>query len=368
MNGNREFGMSAKAIVKDISHIGGPDAWFRPDPGNPYVQAGIGTLVRNAPTVGEALKKAGLDFEVKKRQHYFYPSSSDMNAAPQPNLGSFALVRSDTNEPLATVGKEYAPFQTGELAELVQVVSAEHGLAIDAAFSRHGGKQFGFIVPIGPLKIHGVDEVHRHLTFIGGHDGGTGVSITPGTLRRSCLNSLELEMYSRSMHARHDGNLAANIENMRRALQGLPAQIARIDGTLLALADRKLSVDEMRAFLWRTYAASVNEDPTELGAIAAKPDAASVTDEKRATAKRAMDTLEVWWANLTAPENIGMDGELGGMTAWHGVNAVTQWVDHQRKSTPKGRENLGHIFGQAARIKQHALTGAMALVGVGGGA
>jgi phage/plasmid-like protein (TIGR03299 family) len=337
--------------------------------GDAWSRAGIGTVVRGCATVDEAVQKAGLDFTVEKWPHYFQVFEG-MSSTLKVHKGSFALVRTDTRAPLATVGAGYEPFQPRELVDLVTALAHDGAVQpVEVAGSLAGGKRVFLLTPLAPTVLRGVDTVHKSLWFSAGNDGNTGVSIRFATLRASCLNSLFFGD-TFTFNAAHTATLAAKVRAVKELLLRMPEAEATASNTIRALAGARLSPEKVRSFMLKLYADAFAKGAprdafyTELASMfAVATDAEKSANPKYA---HAVDTLGAWQANLESPLNVGNDGELGNGTVWHALNAVTQWVDHGRKSTPQGRANLAHVVGGPALVKAKALKLALEYAGIAG--
>ncbi len=101
---------------------------------------GLGQIVKDYPTSSEAIKHAGLDYEVEKRKLFTF-DGENQNGDPDsaiiipeievPNF--FATVRTDTDEVLGVVGKDYQIVQNRDAFNFFDAIVGGDGIQYETA-------------------------------------------------------------------------------------------------------------------------------------------------------------------------------------------------------------------------------------------
>ena len=101
---------------------------------------GLGTVVEEAPTPNDALKIAGLDWEVEQTANVRGYS----RGTPVESDKWVLNVRNDTNEVLGCVTSNYTPIQNSDVAEFCERLSMDTVVKVESAGSLFGGKRLWF--------------------------------------------------------------------------------------------------------------------------------------------------------------------------------------------------------------------------------
>lgn len=304
---------------------------------------GLGTVVQNAPNAFGVLDIAKLGWRVEKT-----PLTTQFRDETLVVPNRFATVRSDTKEVLGLVSDHYRVCQNDELACLIDRLS-EDGTCprFETAGSLRGGRDVFFLAQLetfyaGPRKT---DEVQRFVLFVNSHDGQGLLQVLPTTVRVVCNNTLQAALSDGrevTGTVRHVENLEQQLENAAKHLLRVVKSHEDYADAVRALAKRKLSRDELKAFFTDAFLAIEGTRATR--------------EEKERVEARAAKQLEQWIENLERGDNVVKSTEG---TAWAALNAVTYWADHQRVSTSD--RTWSKVLGPAAQAKVRAQKVALAL-------
>lgn len=158
---------------------------------------GLGTIVQEAPTSGEALSLAGLDWTVRQEPVIYKDQDS----------GYFMNIRSTDDKVLGVVGGRYKPVQNVEAFNFVdELVGA--GVTYETAGSLSTGKRIWLLAKMPDIKILG-DVVEPYMCLTNCHDGFGSLKVCMTPVRVVCQNTLNLALNSakRSWNCRHTGNI-----------------------------------------------------------------------------------------------------------------------------------------------------------------
>lgn len=173
---------------------------------------GLGKVVQDAPTSEEAIKLAGLDWDVAQEEMY------TANGAKVPD--AFANVRTSDNSVLGVVGNRYEIVQNSEAFSFTDELLGE-GVRYETAGSLKNGKVIWLLAKLPEeYKILG-DPVETFLTFTNSFDGSGAIKVAVSGVRVVCANTLNacLKQARRTWSARHTGSIGAKMDQARETLQ-----------------------------------------------------------------------------------------------------------------------------------------------------
>ena len=267
--------------------------------------AGVGTDVATCKTVGEVLVASGLDFEVEKRPIYL----ADNTLIP----GKMATVRTDTNEPLGVVSKNYSVYQNGDAFDFI-------GNIADIQFVKAGQTKTGMIYIIGKLPSVTVlnDTFTPYVIFQTSHNGLYTVRATICPLRIVCQNQFAMSFResSNTISIQHSSQLPQKIAQAQRLLNDTAVYMTTFTGTAEELAtlhiDKNLGARRVIDAFFK-----VTQEMTER--------------QISAVERQRIEFLQAYHAD----DNANFQG-----TAWGLVNAFTDYTTHrERKKTKNAHES-----------------------------
>lgn len=166
---------------------------------------GLGTIVKEAPKSDEAIKLAGLDWEVVQEKVY---------AGGQEVKGYYANIRSDNGKVLGIVTQRYKVVQNREAFAFTDLLLGE-GLEYETAGSLREGRLVWLLGRLPEVKI--LDDITiPYVVFVNGHDGFYSIKVALTPVRVVCYNTLVMALNGapRVWSVRHVGNLS---EKTRRS-------------------------------------------------------------------------------------------------------------------------------------------------------
>lgn len=187
---------------------------------------GIGVNVNEAHSLDTAIKMSGLDFEVEKFPVSFSrPTPQTLSNGtnilvnvPYTIKDQFATVRTDTNEPLGIVGKNYSILQNREAFDFLDSLTSDAKFETAGFYGPNGAKSF-ITMSTEPLTILG-DEFAPYLLFMNSFDGSGTVKAMFTPVRVWCSNCLNRAMKSAQnrISIRHSINMKSNLEIAKAVL------------------------------------------------------------------------------------------------------------------------------------------------------
>lgn len=289
---------------------------------------GLGTEVSEAPTSADALRLAGLDWEVQQKNIQVCGGSKIENYK--------ANVRSSDGAVLGVVTDSYKIVQNAEAFSFTdELIGGD--VRYETAGSLRGGKKIWLLAKMPERKIAG-DAVEPYLCFSNTHDGTGAIRVCMTPIRVVCNNTLNLALNTakRQWSARHMGNIEQKMHEARMCLQLADAYMDGLGDYADKLANKTINDEELDKILNEMFPVEENG-----------------SDRRKATVKKAKDEFMVcyWRPDIAQFLN----------TAWGVVNAMSDMVSHSEpfRNTANYRENnWGRIMdGHKMLDKLNALVG-----------
>jgi phage/plasmid-like protein (TIGR03299 family) len=300
---------------------------------------GLGTALDHPATSAEAITAAGLDWPVELK-----PATVDGIPIPRAR----AVVRMDRMEPIAVVGERYVPVQNAEAFAFFDQLIGEGQAAYETAGALDRGRRIWLLARLpGEVWVTKEDNVGKYLLLTTSHDGVSPLRALFTPIRVVCQNTLRAAMNEAGsgsgVSVRHVGDVLGKAEVAKRLLEITVKYYDTFEDQSKALAGRSLTGETVRAYF------------RDL-----------VPDPKDADPARAVATRET----LVRLFETGRGNTLTTVrgTLWAALNAVAEFVDHERPTRVKDGESAplkrfeSALFGSGASLKERAWSLALARV------
>lgn len=290
---------------------------------------GLGVQVEDALCSDEALKMAGLDWEVN--QEPIMIESGDVIA------GYKANVRDSDNAILGIVTDRYKVVQNTQAFDFTNGLIGGD-VRYETAGSLQGGKRIWLLAKMPTKSILG-DDVEPYLCFTNTHDGSGAIRICMTPIRVVCNNTLNiaLDTAQRQWSTKHMGDLETKMEEARNCLAMANSYMMALDESSDRLANTKISDDAIMAAFDELFPVDDNS-----------------TDRKKENVKQVKDEFMVCYFSPDISQFKG--------TVWGAVNAMSDLVCHnapKRTTATYQENNWGRIIdGHPIMDKFCALVGA----------
>lgn len=172
---------------------------------------GLGTIVMDAPSSAEALRLAGLDWDVVQE-----PVCTGYG---EPVEGYRANVRSTDRRVLGVVSDRYKVVQNVEAFRFTDELLGK-GVRYETAGSLQEGRKVWLLARFPREYIIAGERISPYLVFSNTHDGSGSVKVAITPVRVVCNNTLNLALTtaSRSFSMMHTGDIRGKIEEARDTL------------------------------------------------------------------------------------------------------------------------------------------------------
>ena len=253
------------------------------------------------------------------------------------------LYRSDTKAPLSVVSGRYQVVQPKAVLEFYRDLTEISGFELETAGVLKEGKKFWALARTGKeTALKGNDLVKGYLLLATSFDGTLATTATPTTVRVVCNNTLTIALNGASSAIKVPHSTSFDARQVKKQLGIAVSQWDSFMYRMKTLSERKVKSHEaMNYFLKVLCLTDQHVDPAQ-GLIN----------------ERALKKVQAMY------EGQGHGSELASAsgTAWGLLNAVTEFVDHEKRARSQEYRLDSAWFGQGANLKQRALDHALQLV------
>jgi len=178
---------------------------------------GLGQIVQDYPTSEEAIKFAGLDYEVRKEKLFIHPSNDYQEVE-----SFFATIRTDTLQMLGVVGSRYEVMQNKSAFTFFDaLVSDDSGIKYETAGALGNGERI-FITAKMPdvIRIGRKDDIEEYIFLTTSHDGSGSIMAAFTPVRIVCNNTLNmaLQNHSNAVYIKHTANAEQKLQEAARII------------------------------------------------------------------------------------------------------------------------------------------------------
>lgn len=276
---------------------------------------GLGTVVENAPNLEEAIKLAGLDWEVEKKK--IYCEGKEI----KDRFGVCREVEPDKWLTFGIVSGKYHPIQNRDCFNFLESIVGEE-LEYETAGSLFNGKKNFITCKMKRTWTVGDDEIENYLLCSNSHDGKNTLKVAVTPVRVVCNNTLQEAIHvSKSIFTvKHFSNINSKINEARNVLGFATNYMERFVESGNQLIDIRLNGDHFQGILDVLFG------------------------KKEGKSKRALTirnkNIEKFMVCMTAD-----DLRAYNSTAWQVLNAVSDFETHYKPTTLTMKENLaGHVM------------------------
>lgn len=282
-------------------------------------------------TSEQAIVAAGLDWNVETQPLYL----ADGTLVP-----SNATVRTDTNQVLGVVGKNYTPLQNKKAFEFFDGFLQSGQVTFETAGSLREGKRIWVLAKINkdPLVIAGNDIVEKYVLLSNSHDGTMAVRAGFTPIRVVCNNTLSMAMQKGSselIRIKHGKNVEDNVERVREIMNLANQNFEATAEQYRMLANRQVSRADLEKFVKLVF---TGPKYVELEKLGLNPN------------KRIIESIIPLFEKGRGNDMREIKG-----TAWAAYNAVNEYLQYVRGSDEDSRLDK-MWFGDGATLNQSALS------------
>lgn len=203
---------------------------------------GLGKIVMEAPTSKDALRLAGLDWNVVQEPIY-----TEFNEVVE---GYKANVRDTDRKVLGVVSDRYKVVQNADAFSFTDELLGK-GVRYETAGSLQEGKKVWLLARLPREYIIGGERISPYLVFSNTHDGSGSVKVAVTPVRVVCNNTLNLALdtASRSFSMVHTGNIQDKIQEAKDTLFMAESYMDCLGAEFEQLRRQKMTDAQVKEFM-----------------------------------------------------------------------------------------------------------------------
>jgi phage/plasmid-like protein (TIGR03299 family) len=203
---------------------------------------GLGTIVAEAPASAEALKLAGLDWNVVQKPIY--------TSFNRPVEGYKANVRDSDGKVLGVVSDRYKVVQNVDAFSFTDELLGK-GVRYETAGSLQEGRKVWLLARLPREYVIGGELISPYLVFSNTHDGSGSVKVAVTPIRVVCNNTLNLALSKakRAFSIMHTGNIHDKIQEAKDTLFMADAYMENLGAEFEQLRRQKVTDAQIKEYI-----------------------------------------------------------------------------------------------------------------------
>lgn len=272
---------------------------------------GLGTIIQNAVTSEEALKLAGLDWNVVQ-------SDIICQGTLEKIAGFKVNIRDTDHKILGVVSDKYKPVQNKEAFAFTDSLLG-NGVKYETAGSLSSGRRVWMLAKMEGRMVTD-EKIDPYLVFTNSHDGTGAIRVAITPIRVVCQNTLNLALQTarRQWSCTHIGDVEEKMEEARATLLNADRYMKELKEKFGDLKLKKMSDDKVREYI--DFLFPIQPEEGEI---------------RKINIKRMREDLSMRY--FDSPDLMHLE-----KSAFRFVNAVSDFATHRQpgRSTPNYQENL----------------------------
>jgi phage/plasmid-like protein (TIGR03299 family) len=279
-------------------------------------------------TSADAIKKAGLNWNVETRDLYYSTGEGSVKKDDKFK----AVVRTVDNSRLGVVKSGYTPIQNAEAFSFMDTLVDEGLMKYHSAGSWGNGQRVWLLGKISETEIVPQDILEKYILLFNSHNGSSSLKAVLTSLRIVCTNAVILALEkgeNTGIHVRHTRNAKDHLATARDVFKLMSTQSDKMTNIARKLAQLRVTDQDFEHLTLRL----VPNPPPEVSARYAEKKREQLTD---------------LFHNGKGHNIPGVAG-----TGWAALNAVTEYTNHMR-GTRGGEAAIKRLestlFGPSAKM------------------
>lgn len=287
-------------------------------------------------SIDEWKRAAGMEWRVQRSKIRFLDGEGTVHTDESEHV----LFRSDTKAKLGIVSAGYKIVQPGEMLETFRDLSENAGLRIETAGTLFGGKRFWALAKVNDgVDVQGQDRVSPYVLLSSSCDGSSKTTARFTAIRAVCNNTVTLAFQTSKAAFSCSHRSRFSPEAAKAVLASANAQFASYVEASRALTKLRMDKARVDAFLVQLLGDG-------------KKEAKDVRETKG-----YKGILRLFQGSALGGTLLSAEG-----TAWGLVNAVTEYVDHDKSRSSPDHTVWNSWYGPGDALKSAAMDSALALV------
>lgn len=301
---------------------------------------GLGTMLDNPPTVEEAIRLAGLDWNVMLQPLYSKVEGAEISTDHR------ATIRQSDLKVLGVVGPGYHAVQNKDAFAFFQPVVESGKVEIETAGSLREGRRVWMLAKVKGCDADVVagDQVKGYFLLANSHDGTITLRLGFTGTRVVCSNTMAMALgkgNGKMLRIRHTKGAEEAMQQLHSIIDWSQQEFAASVEQMRSLANKGVTEATLRAYVRKVFQKTV-EDKT-------------VAEEEEEVKFERLEN------NIIPLFEKGRGNDLPGVkgTMWAAYNAVSEYLTWNRGRSASNRMD-SLWFGEGQKVNQKAFQLALA--------
>ncbi len=280
-------------------------------------------------------QQAGMDWEILESPVRYMTEASGTSGSIHAFMDNKVLFRSDTHTPLSVVSQRYQVVQPRAILEFYRDLTEQSGFELETAGVLKGGRKIWALARTGQsTALRGRDVTNGYVLLATACDGTLATTAQFTSIRVVCNNTLAVALAGGAHAVKVPHSTSFDPEAVKKQLGISVSSWDDFMYRMKGLSERKVKAVEAERYFLRVFSdQSLNSK--SLG---------------QANERAMTKALELYQGR-----GKGADLDSAKGTAFGLLNAVTEFIDHERRARSTDHRLDSAWFGQGAVIKQKAL-------------
>ena len=302
-----------------------------------YVNAapwhGLGNLLAPKQSIEVWANQAGMSFRILEAPVRYNAKSPGMPTGMMSFPKQKVLYRSDSRIPLSVVSDRFLVVQPREILEFYRDLTEVSGFELETAGVLKSGRKLWALAKTGQSgSLKGGDSMQGYLLLATACDGTLATTAQFTSIRVVCANTLAIALGNGVGAVKVPHNTKFDPQVVKKQLGISASSWDSFMYRMKTLSERKVKPQEATNYFLRVFKDGI-EPAIQPGQ------------------ERTLKAVQAMYEGAAK----GSDLASASRTAWGLVNAVTEYVDHQRRARSTDHRLDSAWFGQGAALKQKAL-------------
>ncbi len=285
-------------------------------------------------------QQAGMNWDICRSPVHFMPEQQEYLGSGELYSDRSVLYRSDTKAPLSVVGSKYKVVQPREILEFYRDLTEKAGFELETAGVLKDGRKTWALARTGQSNsLRGNDVSNGYVLLATACDGTMATTAQFTSIRVVCNNTLSIALKNGTGVVKVPHSKTFDALQVKKELGISISAWDEFMYQMKILSERRIKVSEANAFINHVF-----NDPKAIKHINVN--------------ERAKNKV----LSLFNGQGKGADLLSSKNTAFGLLNAVTEFVDHERKAKNSDYRMDSAWFGHGANTKSKALDQALLLV------
>ena len=285
---------------------------------------GLGVILENAPDIDTAIQESGLDWQVEVWPSYVKSPDGALIEVPERN----AVVRTDINKVIGSVGNRYTVYQNDEMWSFIETFQAQTDCQLETAGSLRNGKNTWVLAKNQELEYLAGDPVEEYFLFRNSFDGSSPIMVMFTNIRVVCNNTMQMAIRGANniFKVRHTINAQNALDQVQLALGYKEKYQVKMLESMKVMLAKSMTASDTTSFLEETIFPKPRQVKQLVGADGTVQTAMEIS--KRAETMRS-NRINVVSELVESGAGTDIPGVKG--TAYGLFQALVEYSDHEKQ-------------------------------------